>query len=325
MFNALRRHKGRSFITFVKAVVFSFRILRNLRAQRDILKILTIPSFKGIANLQPRFPFKYMSKLYLASGLTLSERAAAQTHHYRYLHAALCDTFLHDVLYGGAAIYEAAVGDNSYAIMLSLSQPYDYEGELSLELRHGGTTIFVLSFTIVHGSIVDANAEDAILITRMQGVCGLFQSIRTATKDMHDTSPTALTFCALSGIALALDINCIAGVSSANHRASSMAGSEWLESAYDEFFSSLGATQNARGFFCFQVPLREKPITLVRRDHRSRTKKKRAFKREISETVRRDFLQNVRIPRLSEAAAKQALRADDPVIIAALPAVQEYR
>jgi uncharacterized protein VirK/YbjX len=261
-------------------------IFANLHRHRNISAILKMPNFRIIASLQPRFPFKYLNNRYLARELTTSERALALTHHYKYLDAKACDCLLRETLRDGVTVYRTVAGNTIYTIVMVLSGPITDEGELSLELRLDGTTIFILSFTIVPGTVVDIDADDAVLITRIQGVRGLFNLIQTATKDLHEISPPALLFSAVHGAALAFDISYIAGVAGVNQPAYSESDASEFNSAYDEFFISLGGVDNANGFFCFRVPLREKPLALVKRDHRSRTRRKRMHKSVVTESVR---------------------------------------
>ena len=65
---------------------------------------------------------------------------------------------------------------------------------------------------------------------------------------------------------------------------------------YDAFFAGLGANRNDTNFFVGDFMAPEKPITQVKRSHRSRALKKRAFKRKISETTGRFIYANLANP-----------------------------
>jgi uncharacterized protein VirK/YbjX len=301
--NALRSHTGWRSVTLIKMLTFPLIIFANLHRQRSVSAILRMPNFCAIASLQPRFPFKYLNNRYLARRLTTSERALALTHHYRYLDAKASDCFLRETLHDGITVYRIVVRNTVYTIVMVLSGPITDEGELSLELRLDGTTIFHLSFTIVPGTVIDIDAEDAVLITRIQGVRGLFKQIQMATKDLHEISPPALLFSAIHGTALAFNIGYIAGVAGVNQPAYSESDASEFTSAYDDFFISLGGIGNANGFFCFRVPLREKPLALVKRDHRSRTRRKRMLKSIVTESVRHVLHQHCRSAPASPARA----------------------
>jgi uncharacterized protein VirK/YbjX len=303
LLNALRSHTGWRSATMIKIFMFPMIILANPQRQRNVSAILKMPNFSVIASLQPRFPFKYLNNRYLAGQLTTSKRALALIHHYRYLDAKACDCFLREMLRDGITAYKTIVKTNVYTIMMGLSAPITDEGELSLELRLDGITIFILSFTIVPGAVIDMDAKDVILITRIQGVRGSFKPIQMATKDLNEISPPALLFSAVHGAALAFNIDYIAGVAGVNQPAYSESDAGEFYSAYDEFFVSLGGVGNASGFFYFPVPLREKPLAFVKRDHRSRTRRKRLLKSTVSESVRQVLQQNCRSATASPARA----------------------
>jgi uncharacterized protein len=292
--NTIYHHKGWNLLVFIKIfTVFPSIALLNWRSQRNILKLINLPAFRGIIEAQPQFPFKYISAPYLARGLTPSTRVRALVYNYKFLEKNLSEAFLCEIVHGWSPIYETAVGNNNYAIVLGLSAFPFKEGELSLELHLNGSRLFVVSFTFVQSSIIDVNKKGhAILLSRIQGERGLFQQIKAATKDMHDISPSYLLFSALNGIASALNVDYIFGTPGTRQICFTKDKAEIFRSTYDEFFISLGATENVNGFFCFDVPLRNKQLQFIKRDHRSRTKKKRRFKATISERARSVIHQN---------------------------------
>jgi uncharacterized protein VirK/YbjX len=296
LFNAVRGHTGWRLATVISMIVFPLTIVTNLRRHRDVAGILDLPTFAIIAKLQPRFPFKYLNRRYLAKGLTGSGRALALIHHYRYLSVKLREGFLRSILDGGVNIYETTVDDSTYAVRMTLSGPITDEGELSLELCIDGASIFTLSFTIVPGLIVGVPAEDALMISRIQGVKGVFELIHKATKALHETSPPALLFSAVNGVALAFGIDHIAGVCAASQPSHSEVEAESFRTAYDEFFASVGGRVNMTGYYCFLTPIRGKHIASVRCDRRSRARKKRRFKASISESVRHALSAELSVP-----------------------------
>ena len=296
LFNAIRGHTGWRWATVINMIAFPVTIFTNPRRHRDVAGILDLPTFDIIAKAQPRFPFKYLNKRYLAKGLTGSERALALIHHYRYLNTKLRESFLRNILIDGVNIYEAIADDGAYAVRMILSAPITDEGELSLELCVDGASIYVLAFTIVPGRIVGVPADHALMISRIQGVKGVFDLIHKATKALHETSPPALLFSAVNGVAMAFEIDHIAGVCAESQPCYLETDSERFRAAYDEFFTSVGGQANASGYYCFQTPIRGKPIASVKCDHRSRARKKRKFKASISESVRRVLSEELSAP-----------------------------
>ena len=246
----------------------------------------------GLLHAHPMLPFKYLSKFYISNGLSTKSRAAAITHHYGFLRNNFCDALLADTLHRRALILEDITDSAATRIYMTLSSQIFKEGELSLYLQVDDVDIYVLSFSFVSGEIVGSTEDTVILIGRIQGMRDCFPQIRAATKALHDISPPALLVSALQGIAEALDITCMAGISAADHVAKSSDKCPELIDNYDAFFVALGANKNQSNFFVGDFLAPEKPITLVKRSHRSRALKKRAFKRKISETTCRFIYAN---------------------------------
>ncbi len=284
IFNVIYRQKDWNRDAIVRMfTLFPVVIIPNFRSQLNIFKVMALPAFRGIAGAQPKFPFKYVKAPYLAKGFTASKRARAFAHNYKFLDEKFRTAFVLEILHGGTTIYETTVGDNHYAVVMGLSTyPYN-EGELSLEMRLNGARIYILSFTFVRASIIDSSKDaDAILVSRIQGGRNVFGIIQAATKDLLDISPPHILFSALNGVAVATNVTYIFGTASKKQVTSGELDADVFKSAYDDFFISLGGSETVDGFFCFDVPLRNRQIEFIKRDHRSRTKKKRKFKARIS-------------------------------------------
>ena len=268
------------------AVIYPILILFNLSRHLAVAELTRMAKYRDLLKLQPTFRYKYLSSLYLARGMGLADRYRAQTYHYRFFDriwdAALIDRVFHQ----GVPVYQAERNGNSYAMLLRLSVDYFYEGEFSLHFTVDGEVIYIFSFTVVPGSVLGLAAERAMLVTRQQGVRTAFDKIRQATRDFDDVSPKFMLFHALQGLAMGLGIRTIGGVSGARHISNRDPASAIFLNAYDDFFISLGAIANASGFLCLSLPLREKPLKFIAREHRSRTVRRRRFKGEVARIVR---------------------------------------
>lgn len=255
--------------------------------QLQILAIVGHPAFRGLWRAYPRLPFKYLQDKYLAYGFTLEERADCLLHHYR----RLLRTVPHRVLRGlpecAAVLLEMRDESATYTVTMNLPELFQDEGELSLNLQADGEEIFVLSFTVVPGRVVQSEAEEVLLITRLQGVPGKFEQIRQMTKAMHDVGPGAFLVTVLQGIAETWEIREMAGICARKQRSYEERYAELLTIAYDDFFMELGAVQNGKGLFVSPIPLPLKPLVQVKAGHKLRTRKKRAFKQEIAAQVSR--------------------------------------
>jgi uncharacterized protein VirK/YbjX len=270
----------------------AMRVLRNFPCQFEILRFLRQPIFRQILPFNPRFAIKFAADDYLARDLSVGERKSCFIHHYTRLRSVLSDSMLRRILHRSVCVFEMVEGENVYRVMAHLSRPWDKEGELSLDLELDGVGIYVISFTIVPGSIVKSEAAEVLLISRMQGMKGKYGLIQRATKTMNDVAPAWFLLAVLQGFAGAFGIREIVAVSAMRQSASGEDCEEEFRRSYDEFFNSLGAVMGPEKLFRCPVPIPEKPLEEIKRGHKLRTKQKRAFKREVADVVRRFFQSN---------------------------------
>ena len=259
-----------------------WRGFTHAKTHREVLRfLLRIPAITEFVFSDRSFSFKYLTQNYLVRGFTVDQRASCFLYHYHRLHQALPDSFLRRTFHEDIPILEIPEGANRFVLTLGLSRPSYKEGELSLHLRVDGNIVFVLSFTIVPGWVVNSQASEILLITRLQGVKGAYSHISDATKTLHDVAPDALLFAALQGVANAFGIVEIVAVSATRQSYYSRRAAAVFEEAYDEFFAGLGILKDAAGFFHIPLPFQEKPLSIIKHGHKLRTKEKRTFKQQI--------------------------------------------
>ncbi len=259
-----------------------WRGLTHVKTHREVLtRLLRCPPLTEFFFNHPSFAFKYLTRDYLARGLTVAERASCFLHHYQRMVAALPEALFRQTLHEDIPLHEISEGDYCFALTMGLSRPYDEEGELSLNLRVDGEIVFVLAFTIVPGSVVQSPAHEVLLVTRLQGVKGAYTQIAAATKTLHDVAPGALLLAALQGLGDALGISEIAAVSAARQSSYNEDSAAAFKKAYDDFFAEVGMTNQATGFYRASLPLQGKPLSCIKHGHKLRTREKRAFKQQI--------------------------------------------
>jgi len=305
-------------------------LARNIPTQIRVLRSLSRPAYRQLIEVNPRFPFKCTAIDYLARGLTAAQRAACFIHHYRRLPDVLPEKVLMQVLLEDIVLDEIRQGDDSFTVRMGLSRPWDYEGEFSLNFEVNGEGVFVLSFTIIPGWVVQSAAQEVVLVSRLQGVKGAYDEIQRATKSMNDVAPPALLFAALCGVAEAFGIKAMAGITAPMktefHDCEGEA--ERIEQAYDEFFKELGATQGPANFYLAPMPPEEKPMTSVKQGHKIRTRKKRAFKLQITRRIYQ-LLREIGECQLShsgtEKCAKRAVNANRQELDQASPSAAGSR
>ena len=260
------------------------QVLGNIQTHRRVRRLLKLPAFIDTVENNPKFAFKYLTWQYLAQGLTIAERAACFLHHYQSLHTLLPDRVLRQVLHWDVPLHEIHQDHICFTLSMGRSRPCYKEGELSLHLKIDGEIFFTLAFTIVPGWVVEANAAEVLLISRLQGTYGCYpDQMKLATKAMHGIRPRTALLCALEGIAQAWDIREVAGVSAIRHTSCCADCERSLLKSYDDFFAELGFVRNPAGFFLAPVPIKEIPLEQISAGNRARAKKNRAFKQQMRE------------------------------------------
>ena len=281
--SALAREKKTWSLGLLPGVLW--RGFSNIATFYHVLQLIKLHPFSEAARLHPRFAFKYLTHDYLTRSFTVPQRAACFIHHYRRLHADLPDRLLRQCLRADITLHEIECDGSRFAFSMGLPRIWDKEGELSLNLHLDGVVVFVLSFTIVPGRIIQSQAADVLLISRIQGVYGYFNEIRRVTRALHDVGPAALLLAALYGFATALGIGEFAAVSATCQSSYTEELSALYIDAYDNFFIGLGLAMNPSGFFLSPIPHHDKPLSSIKQGHKLRTREKRAFKLEIAQAV----------------------------------------
>jgi hypothetical protein len=253
-------------------------IAANIRTQLQFFQVLSRPGFEEFFRRFPSVAYKHTELNDLARSFNSAQRARAHLHHYSFLQSRFSPPSLSQILNHEIRLFETSQQGHIFAIHLAAALDGYYEGELRLNFLADGIDVFVLSFTIVPGSIVGSPAQDAILISRNQGTRGQQPAISMATRTLLGVCPQALLVSALEGIAQAVGITEIVCVSAANQATDSSEVHSTFAQKYDEFFESWGATFAEPGFYTLPVPFPQKPLPEIKLSHRQRTKKRRALK-----------------------------------------------
>jgi len=217
-----------------------WRAVNNIGRHRRIMEVLKYPEFAELARSDPRFAFKYLTLGYLARSFSVADRATCFTHHYQTLHDLLPRPFLMRLLHRDITLMQLREAETRYAVTFGLSRQHDKEGELSLNFQVDGATVFIMSFTIVPGRVIQSSSSDVLLITRIQGVKGCYRQISRATKALHDVAPSALLLATLQGVGQALCISALACISGVDQNSYCQECDASFNTAYDHFFAELG-------------------------------------------------------------------------------------
>jgi uncharacterized protein VirK/YbjX len=267
----------------------SLWLLRHPRTSLVLARLFASSNLRPLLRIEPRLMFKFLGD-YLAADLSRSERAAMLIHHYAVLKARADREFFSRIAEQRLELWQLEVEEHIHRIWLSFPRTPHGEGDLTLIFEADGVDIYTLSFTIGPGSIAGLASPDAMFIARVQGMGNGIDRIREATKSCGDVSPAALLIAAVEGIAQTLDIDNMIGIGADVHVVLKKTGRlENLVKAYDEFWTTLGGSRLARNMYHLTVPGSAKSILEVKRDHRSRTQRKRRFKKSVRNRVSETF------------------------------------
>lgn len=260
----------------------SWRVLTNIDTQKEIFKLLKLRPFDEIAQEKPGLAFRYVVPDYLARGFSVSERAACFLHHYKRIHAALSENALRQILKQNVVVHNVSNGGNEFAFTIGSPEfPGRLEGELSVDLRVDGKSVFNLSFVIIPGWVLKSDADEVLLITRLQGASGSRAQIELLRRTFHEFSPRKLLLSVVLGIADAFGIGELQAVSATNQRCYEKKYSTSLKRGYDDFFAHVGMIKTASGFYASSTPIKGKPLASIKGRNRSRARRSRAIRQQI--------------------------------------------
>jgi len=247
---------------------------------------LTAPKLFPTVRKFPILLLKFTWPVY-ATGLSTSDRAAFIANHYLQLGRRYSQKFIEEIYRIRPLIWQASMESREFGISLN-GAPTGYgEGEMSITLTADGADVYVLSFIFVPAKYFGIDGDQAVFITRLQGARGFGEEIKRTTLLFGGVSPALVLMAALQGIAQASGFRHVVGICAKEQAC--MRGDAFysdLVSAYDEYWSALGGRRIESGHYYFPVPFLEKPYALIKRNHRQRVRRRRAFRRSVADSVR---------------------------------------
>jgi len=238
-------------------------------------------SLVQLLKIQPKFIYKYLSP-YTARSFSRPMRLAAILNHYQFLVKSVAPDFF-TALSHPAVLWQQASGPDHLSITLSYPMHTPYEGELSLNFCVNDIIVQVISFVIVPGQLVGSTSEQALFICQVQGTRNALL-LRQATKAMHDSTPATLLVHAAHGLASALGIRQLVGISTEEQLCR-----DKINFDYASFWQQFDGQRTAANLFLLAGPNSEKPIQQIKSNHRARTLRKRQCKQQLRATVAQEF------------------------------------
>ena len=231
---------------------------------------------------------KFLRPNYLAQSLSLEARASALIYNYAELRRTISPRAFATLLERGLPVIAGLPDFPKFTVVASLFDGPVDEGEISLIASLAGRRVAVVTSTIVEAAEFGLEQGSALLVSRLQGYCGVGEDAKQISKTLGDITMPHLMFATLEGMASALGVKTILSVEGRAQPSFCEKYASKFTADYDDFFQSLGACRMPSGFFTLSLPRREALLAGVR-THRSRSRKRRAVRRAIMEQARKGW------------------------------------
>lgn len=261
---------------------------QHLALQR-LLDTSHIPSKLGALH---KARFKYL-RVYLARGLSASERYACMEAHYRFWQSLGGTHHARSLLQGDRPLWSRHFEEHVIAIELRPAHQTILEGEFVLNFCLDGTRVAMLTFTIAPGAVFGVQAERVMFIGGLQCRPSSREAIRVASKLNGEIGPLVTLLLAAQGLAAAWGLGGIVGVAAAHqisargHHAAvmAMAKTEEREKIYDALWTDAGG--EALGAWGYALPLDPRDLAHAEPSgsHRARTRRRRMLRAALYEEM----------------------------------------
>lgn len=271
-----RRRKTPTWPTSLRNVGQLGKILFNPRRQLRVNAALACTAPVPQARYDLRMRLKYLVE-YASRALSTDQRYELLCSHYTYLQRHFQPQFLSVIFSSGLPIWRRAQTEEQFEITLDFPHGMQTEGDLRLTFSVNQHPVYRMIFTIGWGKTFLHSADHVILVTCVQGLAGAEQ-IRRVSDCCEQVHPSDLLMSALSGVARACGVRTVLGIMTSHQIAN---GSRFYFS-YEKFFERYGAMNDSTQLFEIPIPFEHKDLSEVQAKHRSRTRKKRAFREDVA-------------------------------------------
>jgi uncharacterized protein VirK/YbjX len=242
--------------------------------------------------ISPKIYFIYLFK-YLSNSLNTKEKLGILANHYAYFKKQFPYHVLKSLFSDGLVCWSESRGQTTYEMKLISTTPYENEGSLCMLFTLNDTILYRLAFTFAPGKIFGLLDEQIFYITRLQGVRGCFHEISKSTKFFNDVTPPAMLVSAIEGMALALGIKTVIGISLENQISYLVSDRQSFQKNYNEFWKTYDSVKIYNGDYLMPLPMQHKDIGLIKSNHRGRTVNKRKTRQDVSRKIYYFFANNV--------------------------------
>ena len=190
--------------------------------------------------------------------------------------------FKGNIIKNNAVIWRDEINGNICDITVGISLNNYIESELELSLRLNGTKIYYLSCMISSGLSFAINESKVIFIGRVQGVVNQKDKITLFTKLCDGVAPITILFAVIQTIAVTVNAKALCGLKAPNHPYANNTG---MMMNYDKMWSYMASSCENDEYHVLPLPIVQKPLSDIVRQHRRRARKRREFKDRVARIV----------------------------------------
>ncbi len=255
---------------------------------------------------------------YLAKGLSPQERARTALHHYEHEVCAFDRAYFDAVYCGqGLVVWRQEVDNDVFDIRILPGNDVLYEGGVSIVAFFNGIRIAVVSYANVSADVFlpgyTPSADEAplgsnlVFVTRKQLTWDHALYQKSFNKAFDRSTPGHFCFAVLTGLALAQGYARVVGIAPDVHPSSTPEIEGRLQTAYTDFWESLGGRRVSPYGHLISLPMRMTPLDELD----AKARKRAVARRRHIQTVQDSSFAIIR-GCLLDPPALNGLQGDDP-------------
>ncbi len=243
---------------------------------------------------------------YISKRFTLRQRVRCAINHHEYELESYTGEYARQVYRSdGILLWERSFDDLHFTIVLIATDDNRHEGDLSVILSINGIRLCRMSFCYLNANIFGPSSYMTVLISRNQTDSTPFRDL--FNRCFKQNTPQLFCLSAICGIAMANEFKPVFAI---RHDAQ-IAYEETYESGFRNSYTALwekfDAVEIDRHVYVLNVPLKLRPVPLVKRVHRARARARRGYWDEIVRGARSATARYRRLPSPDETQLNACL------------------
>jgi uncharacterized protein VirK/YbjX len=224
-------------------------------------------------------------KFHISKQLSLRQRTQAAIDHHEYEFKNYDSEYARQIYHsGGVLLWEHAVDNLKFTIVLIATDDNRHEGDLSVILSVNNTRLCRMSFCYLNANIFGLPSQMTILISRNQ-------TDRTVVRDSFDqcfrqNTPQFFCLAAVCGIALSSEFKTVLAIKHDSQIAYQERFDSSFRNSYTALWERFDAVEIERHVYMLKVPLNLRPLRSVVSGHRVRARNRRRYWDDISQSAR---------------------------------------